>query len=107
MVSTPRCDGLTLAFVVDTALRLGLKLGADAVEQIVEALAGPTRGPAHDAGRVAVVHGHGMDSLSQDGGLLGARAVVRACDAGRGSQSMRAYKRTRVVGGAAAPRDAM
>lgn len=82
-------DALTLAFVVDVALRLGLELGADAVEQVVEALAGPARGSAHDARRVAVVHGHGMDALGQDGGLLGARAVGEGMRRGLGSRSGR------------------
>lgn len=47
----------TLALVVDAALRLGLKLGADAVEQLVQALAGPALGHHGARGRVAVVHG--------------------------------------------------
>lgn len=49
---------LTLAFVVDAALRLCLELGPNVVEQLVEALGWADLGAPHDAGRrVAVVHG--------------------------------------------------
>lgn len=60
-----------LPLVVDAALRFGLEFSSDAVEQVVQTLAGPALGPAHDAGRVAVIHGHGMDAFGQDDGLLG------------------------------------
>jgi hypothetical protein len=46
-----------LAFVFDAALGLGLKLGLDAVEKLVEALGRADLGASHDTGRI-VVHGH-------------------------------------------------
>lgn len=56
-------EQLTLAFVVDAALRFGLELGADVVEEVVQALAGAHLGAAHDAGRVAVVHGRALGAI--------------------------------------------
>jgi hypothetical protein len=52
-------SSLTLALVVDAALRLGLKLGPDVVQQLIEALGWPNLGAPHHAGCVAVVHGGG------------------------------------------------
>lgn len=51
---------LTLSFVIDATLRLGLELGSDAIEKLVQALAGSTWGTSHDAWRVAVIHGDGV-----------------------------------------------
>jgi hypothetical protein len=48
---------LTLVFIFDTALRLGLKLGSDIVQKLVQALAGAALRAPQDTGRVAVVHG--------------------------------------------------
>lgn len=48
---------LTLAFIVNAALRLGLKLGPDVVEQLVQALAGPALRHHGARGRIAVIHG--------------------------------------------------
>ncbi len=48
----------TLAFIVDTALRLGLEFVSDVVEQLIQALAGAPLRAAHDAGRI-VIHGDG------------------------------------------------
>jgi hypothetical protein len=52
-------SSLTLTLVVDTALRLSLKLSPDVVQQLIEALGRPNLGAPHDAGWVAVVHGGG------------------------------------------------
>ena len=53
---------LTLAFVIDAALRFRLKLGLDAVEELVQALGWARLGAPHDgAGRV-MVHGGGWMS---------------------------------------------
>lgn len=70
-----------LAFVVDAALRLGLKLGADVVEEVVQALTGAALGAAHDAGRVAVVHGRGLDAARRlpKGWKLGVRWRRSVC----------------------------
>ena len=53
---------LTLAFIFDTALGLGLELGLDAVEQLVEALGWAGLGTAHDT-RGIVVHGRDVYAL--------------------------------------------
>ena len=72
-----RAAALTLALVVDAALRLGLELGADAVEQLVQALAGAALGTAHDAGRV-VVHGGGRRARRRHGERRAVCAVSSA-----------------------------
>ncbi|KAF2446238.1 hypothetical protein P171DRAFT_255622 [Karstenula rhodostoma CBS 690.94] len=77
------CKGariLTLAFVVDAAVGFGLELGANLVQQLVEALAGrASRRP--DAGGI-VVHGDGRTrSIASGGGVqlvAGARVSGRA-----------------------------
>lgn len=49
---------LTLALVVDAALRFRLELGPNVVEQLVQALGWANLGTTQDAGRrVAVIHG--------------------------------------------------
>lgn len=48
---------LTLAFIVNAALRLGFEFGPDVVEQLVQALTGPALRHHGARGRVAVIHG--------------------------------------------------
>jgi hypothetical protein len=50
---------LTLAFIINAALRFRLKLGLDLVQQLVEPLGRADLGASHDTGRV-VVHGRGL-----------------------------------------------
>jgi hypothetical protein len=70
---------LTLAFIIDAALRLGLKLGPDLVQQLIQALAGVDLGAAHHARRwVSVVHRGGLNAI--DGGTRG--CLLEICAVG-------------------------
>jgi hypothetical protein len=51
---------LTCALIFDAALALVVELGADGVQQFVEALTGSGRGRHNTARRVAVIHGGGV-----------------------------------------------
>lgn len=61
---------LTLAFVVDAALRLGLKFGLDVVQQLVEALGRANlRAPHHAGWWVSVVHRGGFHAIECGSGV--------------------------------------
>jgi len=70
LASTPG-NGLTLSFIVDAALRLGLELCPDAVKKLVQTLAGATGRTAHDAGRIAVIHGREVCAFATEDLVLG------------------------------------
>jgi hypothetical protein len=64
----PDGESLTLAFIVDAPLGLGLELSPDVVEQLVQALRRAHLGPSQCTGwRVAVVHRRGLRARVLDG----------------------------------------
>lgn len=80
-------ERLTLAFVVDATLGFSLKLSPDAVQKLIQALAGTALRAPNDTGRVTVVHG-GMLRRSR-GSLEGAGRGGRRAQVVGGTEELR------------------